>query len=73
MTLQRTLGLRLTVWYVTVFVTGIVVLAALTYTLLASALTQRDHDIIRATVREYASRYELGGPRPCDSRRPACR
>ena len=61
MTLQRTLGLRLTVWYVTVFVTGIVVLAALTYTLLASALTQRDHDIIRATVREYASRYELGG------------
>ena len=28
---------------------------------MASSLAQRDHDIIRATLREYASRYELGG------------
>ena len=61
MTLQRTLGLRLSVWYGTIFVTSTLVLVVLTYALLADSLAQRDHDIIRATVREYASRYELGG------------
>jgi signal transduction histidine kinase len=60
-TLQRTLGLRLSVWYAAIFVVSTLVLVALTYALLASSLAQRDHDIIRATVREYASRYELGG------------
>jgi signal transduction histidine kinase len=61
MTLQRTLGLRLSLWYAAVFVVSTLVLVVLTYALLASSLAQRDHDIIRATVREYASRYELGG------------
>jgi signal transduction histidine kinase len=60
-TLRRALGLRLSVWYATVFILSTVVLVGVTYTLLASALAQRDHDIIRATLREYASRYELGG------------
>jgi signal transduction histidine kinase len=60
-TLQRTLGLRLSVWYAAIFVVSTLVLVGLTYVLLASSLAQRDHDIIRATVREYASRYELGG------------
>ena len=59
--MRRTLGLRLSAWYATVFVVGTIGLVAVTYTLLASALAQRDHDIIRATLREYASRYELGG------------
>lgn len=59
--LRRTLGLRLSLWYAAVFVIGIVALAGLTYTLLASSLAQRDHDIIFATLREYATRYELGG------------
>jgi signal transduction histidine kinase len=36
-------------------------LVAVTYTLFAAALAERDHDIIRAALREYASRYELGG------------
>src|SRR5688572_13726467 len=61
MTLQRTLGLLLSVWYAAIFVVSTLVLVGLTYALLASSLAQRDHDIIRATVREYASRYELGG------------
>src|SRR3954466_15369993 len=61
MSLKRTLGLRLSVWYATVFILSTVALVALTYALLASSLAQRDHDIIRATWREYASRYELGG------------
>src|SRR6266566_9632120 len=60
-TLRRILGLRLSVWYATVFVISTLVLVAITYALLASSLAQRDHDIIRATLREYASRYELGG------------
>src|SRR6185503_9631172 len=36
-------------------------LVGITYALLSSSLAQRDHDIIRATLREYASRYELAG------------
>jgi signal transduction histidine kinase len=60
-TIRRTLGLRLSVWYGAVFIISTVVLVGLTYALLASGLAQRDHDIIRATLREYASRYELGG------------
>ena len=61
MTIKRSLGLRLSVWYASVFVVGTIALAALTYTLLAAGLAQRDHDIIYATLGEYASRYELGG------------
>ncbi len=60
-TMRRTLGLRLSVWYGTVFILSTLVLVGTTYALLSSSLAQRDHDIIRATLREYASRYELGG------------
>jgi signal transduction histidine kinase len=60
-TLRRALGLRLSVWYAAVFAISTIALVAVTYTLLASSLAQRDHDIIRATWSEYASRYELGG------------
>jgi signal transduction histidine kinase len=59
--LRRALGLRLSVWYAAIFAISTVALVAVTYALLASSLAQRDHDIIRATLREYASRYELGG------------
>ena len=60
-TMRRTLGLRLSVWYAAVFIIGLIALAGLTYALLAQSLAQRDHDIIFATLREYATRYELGG------------
>jgi signal transduction histidine kinase len=60
-TMRRTLGLRLSVWYGAVFILSTVALVGTTYALLSSSLAQRDHDIIRATLREYASRYELGG------------
>jgi len=59
--MRRTLGLRLSVWYSTVFILSTLILVAITYALLSSSLAQRDHDIIRATLREYASRYELAG------------
>ena len=57
--ISRTLGLRLSVWYGAVFVISTVALVVLTYGLMASSLAQRDHDIIRATLREYASRMGL--------------
>jgi signal transduction histidine kinase len=60
-TLRRALGLRLSMWYAAVFTFSTIGLVAITYALIASSLAQRDHDIIRATLREYASRYELGG------------
>jgi signal transduction histidine kinase len=60
-TLRRALGLRLSIWYAAVFTISTIGLVAITYALLASSLVQRDHDIIFATLREYASRYELGG------------
>ena len=56
-----TIGLRLSLWYSAVFVGSTVLLVGLTYALLASSLAQRDHDIITATLREYASRYIVGG------------
>jgi signal transduction histidine kinase len=59
--MRRTLGLRLSLWYAAVFIVSTAGLVALTYALLASSLAQRDHDIIYATLREYASRYEAGG------------
>ena len=60
-TMRRTLGLRLSIWYGTVFILSTLVLVGTTYALISSSLAQRDHDIIRATLREYASRYDLGG------------
>jgi signal transduction histidine kinase len=60
-TMRHTLGLRLSVWYAAVFIVSTLGLVSVTYALFSSSLAQRDHDIIRATLREYASRYELGG------------
>ena len=61
MTLRRTLGLRLSAWYAGVFIISTLALVGITYALVSSSLAQRDHDIIRATWREYATRYDLGG------------
>jgi signal transduction histidine kinase len=61
LTIRNTLGLRLSLWYATVFVVSTVLLVGVTYALLASSLAQRDHDIIRATLSEYASRYQVAG------------
>ncbi|HMC77446.1 MAG TPA: HAMP domain-containing sensor histidine kinase [Vicinamibacterales bacterium] len=61
MTLRRTLGLRLSAWYAGVFIISTLALVVITYALVSSSLAQRDHDIIRATWREYATRYDLGG------------
>jgi signal transduction histidine kinase len=58
---RGTIGLRLTLWYSAVFVGSTVLLVGLSYALLATSLAERDHDIITATLREYASRYIAAG------------
>ncbi len=54
-------GLRLALWYAVVFVVSSLAIVFLTYTLLASSLAERDHQIVVSTLREYSERYETGG------------
>lgn len=60
-TLRDALGLRLAVWYATIFVTSALALAGLTYFLLAASLRQYDHDTIQSALAQYARAYLLGG------------
>jgi signal transduction histidine kinase len=60
----RTFGLRIALWYATLFVIGSLLIVFLTYVLTASSLAQRDHQIIEQKLREYALVYARGGIRP---------
>ncbi|MCU0230945.1 MAG: ATP-binding protein [Acidobacteria bacterium] len=59
-TLPR-LGLRLGAWYAALFVIGALVLALLTYLLLANSLEARDRQIVSTTLERYAGAYLRGG------------
>jgi len=59
----QTFGLRLGLWYATLFVIGAVAIVFLTYLLAASSLAQRDRQIIEQKLTEYASVYSQGGIR----------
>ena len=54
-------GLRLAVWYSTLFVVGSIAIVFLTYFLTAESLAQRDRQIIQAKLGEYAAAYQRGG------------
>jgi signal transduction histidine kinase len=54
-------GLRLGLWYSTMFVVGSLLIVLLTYVLTASSLAQRDRQIIDSKLGEYASTYYRGG------------
>ncbi len=56
-----TFGLRLALWYATLFVSGSIVIVFLTYWLTAASLAQRDRQIIQSKLGEYASAYQRGG------------
>lgn len=56
-------GLRLAVWYATLFIASSLVIVLLTYFLTSSSLAQRDHEIIEAKLGEYATVYARGGLR----------
>jgi signal transduction histidine kinase len=59
----RAFGLRLGLWYATLFVFGSMAIVGLTYVLAASSLADRDRQIIQAKLGEYAAVYEQGGIR----------
>jgi signal transduction histidine kinase len=54
-------GLRLALWYATLFVLGSLAIVSLTYYLTAASLAQRDRQIIQAKLGEYAALYRRGG------------
>jgi signal transduction histidine kinase len=53
-------GLRIALWYATLFVAGSIAIIFLTYYLTSASLAQRDRQIINAKLGEYASAYQRG-------------
>jgi signal transduction histidine kinase len=56
-------GLRLALWYATLFVSGAIAIVFVTYFLTATSLKQRDQQIIRGKLGDYAAAYQRGGVR----------
>jgi heavy metal sensor kinase len=56
-------SLRLALWYATLFVSGAISIVFVTYYLTASSLAQRDQQIIRGKLGDYAAAYQRGGVR----------
>jgi signal transduction histidine kinase len=56
-------GSRLALWYATLFIVSAITIVWLTYLLAASSLAQRDQQIIKSKLGEYATVYARGGLR----------
>lgn len=54
-------GLRLGVWYATLFIAGSLAIVYLTYVLTSASLAQRDRQIIDSKLGTYAAAYDNGG------------
>ena len=54
-------GLRLGLWYATLFVLGAIAMVFLTYWLTSASLAQRDQQIIQSKLGEYGATYQRGG------------
>ncbi|MGH9141458.1 MAG: ATP-binding protein [Vicinamibacterales bacterium] len=54
-------GLRLALWYATLFVSGAIAIVFVTYFLTATSLAQRDRQIINGKLGDYAAAYLRGG------------
>jgi signal transduction histidine kinase len=54
-------GLRLGLWYATLFVLGSLAIMFLTYVLTSTSLAQRDRQIIDSRLGAYAAAYDTGG------------
>ena len=59
--MRNTFGLRIALWYATLFVVGSIAIVLLTYYLTAASLAERDQQIIRAKLGDYAAAYARGG------------
>ena len=60
---RRYFGLRLALWYATLFVVGASAMVFLTYYVTAASLAQRDRQILEGKLGEYATVYRRGGIR----------
>ncbi len=60
---QRYFGLRLALWYATLFVLGSVAIVAITYNVAGLSLAQRDQQILQSRLGEYATVYSRSGMR----------
>jgi signal transduction histidine kinase len=56
-------GLRIALWYATLFVAGSIAIVLLTYYLTSVSLAQRDQQIIKGKLGDYAAAYVRGGAR----------
>src|SRR6185312_14324028 len=56
-------ALRIAIWYATLFVAGSIAIVLLTYYLTAVSLAQRDQQIIKGKLGDYAAAYVRGGGR----------
>ena len=54
-------GLRLALWYATLFVVGAIAIVFLTYYLTATSLAARDRQVIQSKLGAYAAAYSGGG------------
>src|SRR3989442_5117629 len=57
----RAFGLRIALWYATLFIVGAIAIVFLTYVLTAASLAQRDRQLIDAKLGQYADVYQRGG------------
>jgi signal transduction histidine kinase len=60
---RPTFALRIALWYATLFVLGALAIVLVTYYLVAASLTQRDQQIIRGKLGDYAAAYGRAGAR----------
>jgi len=58
---DRGFGLRIALWYATLFVIGSIAIVLLTYYLTAQSLAQRDQQILENRLGEYTAAYARGG------------
>src|SRR5258705_9700436 len=54
-------GLRLALWYATLFIVGALAIVFLTYYVTATSLAQRDQQVIQSKLGAYAAAYSGGG------------
>ena len=59
--LRDALGFRLGLWYALLFLAGGITLTLLTYAFLASALAERDQELVLASLERYVGQYGQGG------------
>lgn len=59
--LRRNIGVRLGLWYASLFTCSCIALFALAYYVLTAAIGSKDREVLQARLREYAAVYENGG------------